>query len=60
MNKMKYVSGIKLLCFLGRCSKYMYYAKKVLCFSFAVLAVCLGFSLLVGSKNGLKALKEML
>lgn len=60
MNKMKYVSGFKLLCFLGKCSKYMYYAKKMLCVSFVVLLVCLGVSLLSGGKIGVKALKEML
>ena len=60
MNKMKYLSGLKLLCFLGKCSKYMYYAKKVLCISFVVLVACLGISAFSNGKIGVRALKEML
>ena len=60
MNKMKYVSGLKLICFLGKCSRYMYYAKKVLCICFVILVACLGVSIFSNGKIGIKALKEML
>ncbi len=59
MYKMKYASGLKLLCCIGKLSKYLYYTKKVLCISFCVLAAVFGLNLILGGKCGVKALKGM-
>lgn len=59
MNKMKYASAIKLLCCIGKCSKYLYYAKKMLCVSFVVLALIFGVSVLTNGKCNIKALKGL-
>ena len=59
MNKMKYASALKLLCCIGKCSKYLYYAKKILCVGFFVLVAVLGLCFLANGKCGIKALKGM-
>lgn len=59
MYKMKYANGLKLLYFIGKCSKCLYYAKKVLCVSFVVLVAVLGLGLLTSGKCKVKALKGM-
>ena len=49
---MKFLKEIKCLCYLFKCSKYLYYAKKLLCIftlCFAAL-ICLGLAM---PQNGL-------
>lgn len=60
MYKMKYAIGLKLLCCIGRISKYLYFTKKVLCIGFVVIVAILGLNLLAGGKCGMKSLKGML
>lgn len=60
MNKIKYAQALKCLYYVGKCSKYLYYAKKILCVLFVIITAGLGLSLLIGRKNGCKALKEIL
>lgn len=61
MKKSKYAEALRCLYFLGKCSKYLYYAKKALCVVFVLLVAALGVSLLSGSgKNGCKKLKELM
>ena len=59
MYKMKYAAAIKLLCSIGKISKYLYFAKKQLCIAFFVVVAVFGINLLAGSKCGCKALKGM-
>ena len=59
MYKMKYASALKLLCSIGKISKYLYYTKKVLCVCFFVIVAMFGLNLLAGNKSGVKALKGM-
>ncbi|MBE6773097.1 MAG: hypothetical protein E7544_02615 [Ruminococcaceae bacterium] len=59
MYNMKYAKGLKLLCCIGKLSKYLYYAKKILCICFFILAAVFGLNLIAGKKCGLKALKGM-
>lgn len=57
MNKIKYAQALKCLYYVGKCSKYLYYAKKVLCVLFVIMTAGLGISLLIGRKSSCKALK---
>ncbi len=57
MYKMKYGAGLKLLCCIGRISKYLYFAKKVLCIGFFVIVAVCGLNLIAGGKCGIKAFK---
>ncbi|MBR6568567.1 MAG: hypothetical protein IKK60_07945 [Clostridia bacterium] len=57
---MNMLSALKCLLCLIKCSKYLYYIKKAVCFAFIVLALVTGFSLLSGESRTLKKLKEMI
>ncbi len=59
MNKSKYAQAIRCLYYVGKCSKFLYYAKKTLCVIFAVVTAGIGISLFVEKKNSCKALKEI-
>ena len=59
VNKIKYAQALKCLYYVGKCSKYLYYAKKVLCVLFVIMAAGLGLSFIAGRKNGCKALGEI-
>ncbi len=57
---MKYAKHLKCLCFIGKCSKYLYYTKKVLCISAIIIAAMLGIKLLGMGKCGCKMLRELI
>ena len=57
---MKYAKHLKCLYYIGKCSKYLYYTKKVLCISAVVIAAVLGISLLGTGKCGCKMLRELI
>lgn len=57
---MNILSALKCLLCLIKCSKYLYYIKKAVCFTFIVIALVAGFSLLSGESGMIKKLKEMM
>lgn len=57
---MKYAKHLKCLYYIGKCSKYLYYTKKVLCISAVVIAAVLGIKLLGTGKCGCKMLRELI
>lgn len=57
---MNILSALKCLLCLIKCSKYLYYIKKVICFAFLAVAVVAGLSLLSGESNAVKKIKEMI
>lgn len=57
---MKYAKHLKCLYYIGKCSKYLYYMKKVLCFCGITVVALLGISLISKSNCGIKALKGMM
>ena len=57
---MKYAKHLKCLYYIGKCSKYLYYTKKVLCISAVVIAAVLGIRLLGTGKFGCKMLRELI
>lgn len=57
---MKYAKHLKCLYYIGKCSKYLYYTKKVLCICAFGVAAILGISLVSKSCCGCKALKGLI
>ncbi len=57
---MKYAKHLKCLYYIGKCSKYLYYTKKVLCVAALIIAAVLGINLISKSCCGCKALKELM
>ena len=57
---MNILSAVKCLFCLVKCSKYLYYIKKAVCFAFIGIAVFAGITLISGESNPLKKLKEMM
>lgn len=57
---MKYAKHLKCLYYIGKISKYLYFAKKTLCISAVVIAALLGIGLLTGGKCKCKALKGLM
>lgn len=56
---MKYSQALRCLYYVGKCSKYLYYAKKALCVLFVVILSAIGISLVAGKKCGCRRLKEL-
>ena len=54
---MKYAKHLKCLYYIGKCSKYLYYTKKILCLCGVAVAALLGISLISKGSCGIKALK---
>lgn len=57
---MKYAKHLKCLYYIGKCSKYLYYTKKVLCISAVIIAAVLGIKLLGTGKSGCNFIKELI
>ena len=57
---MKYAKHLKCLYYIGKCSKYLYYTKKVLCISAVFIAAVLGIKLLGTGKRGCNFIKELI
>lgn len=53
-------SAVKCLFCLIKCSKYLYFIKKAVCFAALVIALITGISVLSGNKCIAKKLKEMM
>lgn len=57
---MNFLSSVKCICCLIKCSKYVYYIKKLICCAVIILAAVTGICFLSSNKCTLKKLKEML
>ncbi len=53
-------SALKCLFCLIKCSKYLYFIKKAVCFIFIAIVFITGVSLLSGNGKIVKKLKEMM
>lgn len=56
---MSLLASIKCICCLVKCSKYLYYIKKIICCITAVLAVITCVCFISNNSLSLKKLKEM-
>lgn len=57
---MKYAKYLKCLYFIGKCSKYLYYMKKILCVCGIAVAAFIGISFISKGSCGIKALKGLM
>lgn len=54
---MNLLKTIKCICVLVKCSKYLYYAKKLLCITVIILTGAFAFGFCIDSKSIMKSLK---
>ncbi len=57
---MKYAKHLKCLYYIGKCSKYLYYMKKILCICGIAITALIGISLVSKGSYGIKALKGLM
>lgn len=57
---MRMLSYVKCLYCLIKCSKYLYYVKKIICLITVIVALTAGLYLFSGKNSLIKSFKEML
>ena len=56
---MKYASSLKCLYYIGKCSKYLYYLKKILCFLALIITGIASVNLISKACCSCKTFREM-